>query len=122
MSLTDSNSNKRKKPVEGTYKEKVCIGDVVIVSVSIKASSKHKKDRKETKMEGTVMYIGTPKDRHHPRYGIVLPKPIGNMDGSLIKDPTRRYFVCKKNHGVLVLRNQIIEIKRSLVNVLVFLF
>ena len=73
---------------------------------------------KDARMASTVLCIGTIKGRRNPRYGIVLERPVGNMDGTLNNDPHRRYFSCKKNHWYLELRTQIVEINRSLVVIL----
>jgi len=58
---------------------------------------------------GTIMFKGQTTFAKGEWYGIELDTPEGKHDG-LVKKDMRRYFKCKKKHGVFVQRHKIVAL------------
>jgi len=58
---------------------------------------------------GTIMFKGNTTFAKGEWYGIELDTPEGKHDG-LVKKDMRRYFKCKKKHGVFVQRHKIVAL------------
>lgn len=63
----------------------------------------------DTEKMGTIRYKGQTTFAKGEWYGIELDTPDGKHDG-LVKKDMRRYFSCKKKHGVFVQRHKIVAL------------
>lgn len=107
--------------------DKVCIGDKVRIT---------KTNQKLVNEIGIIKYIGYPYPDKGIRYGIALESAKGDFDGSLMINiktgklakanhlkkyrkqiKKRKFFKCKKNHGLFVKFEEITGIDRALSSV-----
>jgi len=63
----------------------------------------------DTEKVGTIMFKGTTGFAKGEWYGLELDTPDGKHDG-LVKKDMKRYFKCKKKHGVFVQRKKIVAL------------
>merc|ERR1719427_1185031 len=63
----------------------------------------------DTEKVGTIRYKGQTTFAKGEWYGIELDTPDGKHDG-LVKKDMKRYFSCKKKHGVFVQRHKIVAL------------
>jgi len=78
----------------GSVRRTLIIGDRVVL---------------DTEKVGTIRFKGTTGFAKGEWYGIELDTPDGKHDG-LVKKDMKRYFKCKKKHGVFVQRQKIVAL------------